>query len=134
MNEFDQFLKRELKIDYFVRYADDFLILHESKQYLESLLPKIRVFLKIQLKLSLHPDKVFIKTFASGVDFMGWVQYPHHRILRTSTKQRMFKRLDTCHTDRVLSSYRGLLGHGNAHKLGQRIQEKFCDIQSKYYP
>jgi RNA-directed DNA polymerase len=73
MNEFDQFLKRDLQVQYCVRYADDFLVLHQSRRYLESLLPKISVFLKTRLRLSLHPDKVFIKTLSSGVDFLGWV-------------------------------------------------------------
>jgi retron-type reverse transcriptase len=93
MNEFDHFLKRELKIAYCIRYADDFVILHENKKYLENILPKISAFLEIKLKLSLHPDKVFIKTIASGIDFLGWVHFPQHRVPRTSTKRRMFKRL-----------------------------------------
>ena len=89
MNEFDQFMKRELKVKYYIRYADDFVILSEDKNYLENLLPKISDFLENNLKLQLHPDKIFIKTLASGVDFLGWVHFPYHRILRTSTKNRM---------------------------------------------
>src|SRR3989344_2459932 len=93
MNEFDNFLKRNLKIQYCVRYADDFVIVHENRKYLEKILPRIADFLSKQLKLSLHPDKVFIKTLASGVDFLGWIHFPHHRVLRTSTRHRMLKKL-----------------------------------------
>ncbi|HAO64919.1 TPA: hypothetical protein DCQ44_02980 [Candidatus Taylorbacteria bacterium] len=123
MNEFDHFLKRELKITHCVRYADDFIILHENKDYLESILPKISEFLKTRLKLSLHPDKVFIKTLASGVDFLGWVHFPHHRVPRTSTVRRMFRNLKNNSKKESLTSYLGLLSHGDAYKLSQSIQD-----------
>jgi len=125
MNEFDHFLKRDMKVAHCVRYADDFVILHESKEYLENLLPKISAFLETRLKLSLHPDKVFIKTWASGVDFLGWVHFPHHRVLRTSSKKRMFKNLKQGHSDGTLASYMGLLGHGNTHDLRERVRQEF---------
>ncbi|MFC1612262.1 reverse transcriptase domain-containing protein [Patescibacteria group bacterium] len=121
MNEFDQFVKRKLKTPYYIRYADDFVILHESREYLENILLKVGVFLKIRLKLSLHPDKVFIKALASGIDFLGWVHFSHHRVLRNSTKKRMFKRLSKKQSKEALASYRGLLGHGDAYKSEQKI-------------
>lgn len=117
MNEFDQFMKRELKVKYYIRYADDFIILHEDKNYLNLILQYIVVYLKSELKLNLHPDKVFIKTLASGVDFLGWVHFPKHRVLRTSTKRRMLKRLKTNLHMRSLQSYLGMLGHGDTGKI-----------------
>ena len=121
MNEFDHFIKRGLKIKYYVRYADDFVILHENKAHLEDILFKMSEFLETKLKLSLHPDKVFIKTFTSGIDFLGWVHFPHHRTLRTSTKQRMFRKLDEYSEKEPMSSYRGLLSYGNTHKLSSML-------------
>ncbi len=121
MNEFDQFMKRTLKVKHYVRYADDFAILSEDREYLESLLPKIAEFLGSSLKLSLHPDKVFIKALSSGVDFLGWVHFPKHRVLRLATKRRMFKRAAESQKPETLSSYRGMLAHGNARKLEARL-------------
>ncbi|MDO8686913.1 MAG: reverse transcriptase domain-containing protein [Candidatus Berkelbacteria bacterium] len=121
MNEFDQFMKRELKVKYYIRYADDFVILSENKNYLEELLPNIYDFLEKELKLELHPDKVFIKTLASGVDFLGWVHFPKHRVLRTSTKKKMFRNLENNFKEESQQSYLGLLSHGNAHKLEEKI-------------
>lgn len=121
MNEFDHYLKRKLKVKYCVRYADDFVILHENREYLENILPKISKFLEEHLRLSLHPNKVFIKTFASGIDFLGWVHFSHHRILRTSTKRRMFGRLKVSANKNTLDSYKGLLKHGNTFKLTQQL-------------
>ena len=123
MNEFDHFLKRELKVKCYLRYADDFVILHENKVYLESILLKISEFLETKLKLSLHPDKVFIKTFASGVDFLGWVHFANHRILRTSTKRRISKKFKASLSLQSTVSYFGLLSHGDAYKFTRELYE-----------
>lgn len=128
MNEFDQFMKRELKVDYYIRFADDFVIFHESKAYLENLISKISEFLYIKLKLLLHPDKVFIKTVASGVDFLGWVNFTHHRILRTTTRRRMRKRLKSNPPKESKSSYLGLLSHGNTYKLREEISKEISNL------
>ena len=117
MNEFDQYVKHKLKARYYVRYADDFVILSPSRQDLAEMLLRIEEFLTLRLNLLVHPHKVFIKTFASGVDFLGWVHFPDHRVLRTSTKRRMLRRLSESDNDAVRESYRGLLGWGNGHKL-----------------
>jgi RNA-directed DNA polymerase len=80
-------------VKYYVRYADDFVVLSGDRTRLENMIPRVQEFLQRRLKLSLHPDKVFIKTWASGVDFLGWVHFPDHRVLRTATKRRMIKKL-----------------------------------------
>jgi len=117
MNEFDHFVKRELKIKYYIRYADDFVVFSESKSKLENLLPKIAEYLQNNLKLELHPDKVYIKTLASGVDFLGWVHFIDHRVLRNATKWRMYRKLFDNPSDETYQSYLGLLRHGNAQKI-----------------
>jgi len=122
MNEFDQFAKRNLKVRYYIRYADDFVIFHENKNYLENLIPEISEFLEKRLNLSLNPEKVFIKTFSSGVDFLGWVNFPCHRVLRTTTKKRILRRIGEKSSVETIASYVGLLSHGNAHKLSAKIK------------
>ncbi len=87
MNDFDQYVKRKLRIKYYIRYADDFVIFNENKQVLIDLILKLSDFLDKELKLALHPKKLHIKTLSSGVDFLGWINFPHNRILRTSTKK-----------------------------------------------
>ena len=121
MNEFDQFVKHELRIKYYIRYADDFVIFSENKAYLENQISKMADFLEKRLKLFLHPNKVFIKTLNSGVDFLGWVHFPHHRVLRTSTKRRMLRNLKQKHNQDSEVSYLGLLKHGNTYKLKKLI-------------
>ena len=125
MNEFDQFVKRKLKVKYYIRYADDFVILSTDKKYLENLQRKISEFLEKELKLQLHPDKVFIKTIASGVDFLGWVHFPYHRVLRTSTKRRMLKNLGDNPRKETIATYLGMLGHGDTFELKNKIKIAF---------
>jgi len=122
MNEFDHFVKRMLKAPCYIRYADDFTLLHQDKKYLENLIPQMSEFLGTHLKLALHPDKLFIKTLASGVDFLGWVHFPDHRVLRTTTKKRMFKNIKIKEgKTETVQSYLGLVSHGNGWKLRQKI-------------
>lgn len=117
MNEFDQFIKHVLKAQYYLRYADDFAVFSHDRVRLETLLPRIDSFLRVRLKLELHPNKISIRTLASGVDFLGWVHFPGHRVLRTATKRRMLKRIAAHPTRETFESYRGLFAHGNAQKL-----------------
>ena len=122
MNEFDQFVKHKIKAKYYIRYADDFVFMSEDKAWLESILPQVSAFLGERLKLSLHPDKVFIKTLASGVDFLGWIHFDDHRVVRTATKRRMWKRLAEVEgKTETVQSYLGLLNHGNAHKISNLV-------------
>lgn len=125
MNEFDQFVKHRLKAQHYIRYADDFVIFSEDRGWLEKLIPEISEFLGIKLKLELHPHKVSIGTLAAGVDFLGWVHFPDHRVLRTTTKQRMMRNLEGNESENRLNSYLGLLSHGNTEKIRDEVLERF---------
>ncbi|MBI5221680.1 MAG: group II intron reverse transcriptase domain-containing protein [Candidatus Magasanikbacteria bacterium] len=122
MNRFDQWVKHRLKVKYYIRYADDFVFLSEDKNYLISIIPLVQEFLQTNLKLSLHPDKLFLKTIASGVDFLGWVHFSDHRVLRTKTKRRMLRKIRKKIDKQSLQSYLGLLRHGNAAKINKQVE------------
>jgi RNA-directed DNA polymerase len=124
LNEFDKFVKHRLKAKRYIRYADDFVILFQDRNHLLEILPYVEAFLRERLKLALHPDKVSIETLASGVDFLGWVHFPDHRVLRTATKRRMFRRIDDMNDkEETVQSYLGMLGWGNARKLQLEIAQ-----------
>lgn len=121
MNKFDQFVKHKLKAKYYIRYADDFVFLSTDKKWLEQILLKVQDFLSRELKLTLHPDKISIRTLASGVDFLGWVHFPKHRVVRTVTKKRMFRTIkQKQEKEETVQSYLGLLSHGNAYNLSKK--------------
>lgn len=133
LNKFDQFVKNNLKVRYYIRFADDFVILSEDSRYLELILIQIKAYLYNELKLELHHHKVSIETFASGVDFLGFINFANYRILRTKTKRRMFTKIqnkrDSCQKgllpieslDQSLQSYFGLLSHCNGHYLKKKL-------------
>ncbi|MFH1206977.1 MAG: reverse transcriptase domain-containing protein [Patescibacteria group bacterium] len=127
MNEFDQFVKHKLKAKHYIRYADDFVFMSNSKSWLGSLIPSISGFLTARLQLTLHPQKLFLKTLASGVDFLGWIHFPDHRVLRTTARRRMASRIMEHPTNETIQSYLGLLKHGNTEKIKSQI------LDSQYY-
>jgi len=122
MNEFDQYVKHKLKIGRYIRYADDFVIFSDDKVSLENLIFAISDYLNSKLKLSLHPSKISIATLSSGVDFLGWVHFPDHRVLRMATKRRMLRnyKAKPCNWA-VRQSYLGMLKWGNAFKIRNQM-------------
>lgn len=122
LNELDRYIKQELRVKYYIRYADDFVVLSQDKNYLADVLMNIDNFLQKNLKLSLHPDKVFIKTYASGVDFLGWVHFPHHRQIRTTTKRKVMRRMAGWPKPATVNAYRGLLSHGDTYKIKKQLK------------
>ncbi|MEN9561655.1 MAG: hypothetical protein RIQ56_928 [Candidatus Parcubacteria bacterium] len=132
MNEFDQFVKHKLKARHYIRYADDFVLLSADRAWLEAALPQIGVFLEEHLHLALHPDKISIRTIASGVDFLGWVHFPGHRVLRSTTKRRVFRGIEHAEAkEATVKSYIGLLGHGNTKKLQVRVGIQVDRLRNK---
>ena len=137
MNEFDQFAKHVLKIKYYARYTDDFVIVSNAAAELEQLLLRIEEFLSERLRLSLHPSKISIRTYAQGIDFLGQVIFPHHRLLRTKTKRRVFskleRRVEQCKSGLIsedalnqsLQSYLGVLSHVNGYRASEKLQNEF---------
>lgn len=137
LNELDQFVKHKLKAEHYFRYADDFIIVHRDADYLIDALINIDCFLRFELDLQLHPNKVEIRKFSQGVDFLGYVVSPHYTVLRTKTKKRMFRNL-TAEYNAVISgeacrekfksvaqSYLGILKHCRGHKLEEKIWTNF---------
>jgi len=137
LNEFDQFIKHDLKIKHYCRYTDDFVIIFDNQSYLAELIPKIKSFLTMDLQLELHPKKVSIRKFRQGIDFLGYVTLPHHRALRSKTKHRIFKKLEVrireYHSgvisrqtlEQSLQSYLGVLIHADTHQLTQQLKNQF---------
>ena len=124
MDRFDKFVKHVLNIKFYIRYADDFVFMSHDKNSLLELLPKIRTFLLEQLCLELHEHKILIRTLVSGIDFLGWVHFFDHRVLRTATKRRMFRNIKLrCGNKETIQSYLGTISHGNTYKLQQEISK-----------
>lgn len=137
LNELDQFMKRDLRAGYYLRYADDFVIASRDRVYLLSLIPQVIAFLAERLKLDLHERKIVIRPAWQGVDFLGFVVFPHHTVIRTRTRRRMLRQLTASKQlyengaittglyQASLQSYRGILTHCRARWLLRSIEATF---------
>ena len=136
LNELDQFMKHQLKEKHYIRYADDFVILHPQRDHCLEIVKSINRFLKDVLKLELHPNKITIRKFSQGVDFLGYVCFPHFVIPRDRTRDRIF---DKIHGNILLykrkqrtleslgqsiNSYLGILSHSNSFELQQELENE----------
>jgi len=135
MNEFDQCMKRELGITYYLRYCDDFVIVSDSRTELAALISVLNNRLKSTLKLEMHPNKVCIRSLKQGVDFLGAVILPYRVITRTKTKHRICKKLRKIDADpekarQIVASY---LGHISHHKASF-LRRNLYNVLSKQKP
>ncbi len=84
LNELDQFVKHELKVKYYIRYVDDFVILHEDRKELERLRSKIDGFLKCNLKIGLHDEKTRVIALKRGITLLGFRVFYHYKLRKKS--------------------------------------------------
>lgn len=112
-------MKHKLKVKYYIRYCDDFVIVSKKREFLEFLLPKISEFLEQKLQLKLHPRKVEIRKVLQGTDFLGYVILPHYKVLRTSTKKRILRKAKENLSKGSKCSYLGVLSHCKGYNLSK---------------
>jgi len=133
MNELDQFIKHTLKVKYYIRYADDFLILSKNRDELCEYINILVYYLKIRLKLKLHPKKIIIRKFDWGIDFLGYIVLPHYILPRTKTKRRIFKKvkekINSENFDQSVQSYLGYLYHANSFKVIESLKNEIWLIK-----
>jgi len=94
LNELDYFIKHKLRAEYYIRYVDDFVILSPSKAQLEIWKNKINEFLRKELRLELHQDKSKIVSLSKGIDFIGFRNFYHFRLLKKRNIRKMQAKID----------------------------------------
>ena len=90
LNEMDHYIKEELKIKYYVRYQDDFILLHNDKDYLRECLNKIKIFLKKE-KLELN-NKTRIYKSTNNITFLGRNKYNKSVKYRSKLRKLKYKK------------------------------------------
>lgn len=133
LNELDQYIKHNLKTKYYIRYVDDFVIVHSDKSILENLKSEINQFLKQVLDIELHPDKSKIILIGNRLTFLGFRMFYHHKLLKKSNLRNMkakFKFLEKCYEkgkidyDVIYDFLEGWLAyaeHAETYKLRKKI-------------
>lgn len=136
MNLFDHFIKYDLKIRFYGRYVDDFIIVHPDKEYLKSVIPKIKNFLEKELQLTLHPNKIYLQHYTKGVKYLGAVIKPYRTYIANRTKGNLYHAIRKQNliarghkpTEEEkgkflssMNSYLGIMKHYKTYRLRQRI-------------
>lgn len=137
MNHFDQYIKKELSISLYGRYVDDFVIVHQDKEYLKNLIAKLSNFLFPTLQLTLHPKKIYLQHYTKGVKFLGTIIKPNRIYIANRTKGNFYetitlwnkvirekKKLNTAEQKSFLSSinsYLGIMKHYKTYKLRKKM-------------
>jgi RNA-directed DNA polymerase len=81
LDALDQFVKHKLRAKRYVRYVDDFVLVHESREQLQRWCVAIERFLRDELRLGLKAD-IRLRRLDDGIDFLGYVVFPRHRRVR----------------------------------------------------
>lgn len=141
LDKIDRIIKEKYRIKYYTRYMDDLVLIHESKEYLQTCLKELTNVAGNELHLSFN-EKTQIFPISEGVDYLGWRFYLTDsgkviRRLRTSNKRRFKRRMKAFaekysrdemtleEINRSLASYRGHLSHGHTWKLAKKVYSKF---------
>ena len=132
LNELDYFVKHKLRVKYYIRYVDDFVLLHDSKEQLEKWREDIVKFLKEKLKLELHPDKNKIYSLSKGIDFVGFRNFYHFRLLRRRNIKKIMRKIhkfsqgDISYREmtEIYQGWQAYAKWGNTFKLRKMIVRK----------
>ena len=136
LNDFDNYVKRELKIKHYGRYVDDFFLIDTDKRKLQYLLPLMRGWLWEHSGIVLYPNKVFLQSYKKGVTFLGAIVKPHRRYVKNSLIHTFRSRLATCegnlkrgqtskddlrHMCACINSYLGIMQHYKCHNIKKKL-------------
>ena len=132
MDHFDHYIKHDLSIRYYGRYVDDFVIVHESKEFLRTLIPKLSIFLQSELQATIHPKKIYLQHYSKGVKFLGTVILPNRIYIANRTKGNFYNAIEKQNLiarnhkptkeeqqafQSSMNSYLGIMKHYRTYKL-----------------
>lgn len=136
MDSFDHFIKHDLKIRYYGRYVDDFVIVHEDKEYLKKLIPQLSEYLQTELQVTIHPKKIYLQHYTKGVKFLGTVIKPNRIYIANRTKGNFYNAIEKqnklVHDHKPtkeekaaflssMNSYLGIMKHYKSYNLRKKM-------------
>jgi len=151
LNELDQFVKHTLRAERYLRYVDDFVLVHRDRDQLGRWKVEIERFLADRLGLALKDD-VRLRRLTTGIDFLGYIVRPTHTIVRRRVVAHAREALAAWERRHVTSrglrgtpedfrlarsvwaSYQGHFTHANSQRLGAQLQARFTWLASATRP
>ena len=139
LDALDQHAKHQLRARYYVRYVDDFVLLHESAQWLNSAKASIEAKLA-ELHLRLNPRKTILQPIARGIDFVGQVVKPWHSTIRPRSVRAAIERIRQVPDEDLrqsANSYFGLLrqasgSHVDRARLANAIRRRGHSVAANF--
>lgn len=136
LNEFDHYVKEELKCRYYGRYVDDFFIVHNDRAFLQNLIPHLRDFLKERCGLVLHPNKIYLQPVSHGVAYLGAIIKPYRTYIGKRAKKNFYlsiceyRKMDTSVFENAksvmatMNSYFGCATHHKSYGVEQKMMKE----------
>lgn len=122
---FDHFIKQDLSVKNYFRYADDIVVLAGTKPYLHSILADMKNYLTKNLKLTVKDNYQIFPVAARGIDFVGYRTFHTHVLLRKGIKKNFARMLKYRNNNASIASYNGWAKHANTkHLLKKLLHEK----------
>jgi len=127
---FDHWMKEQKQVKYYVRYADDIIVLASNKGYLRRVLAGIIKYFYNRLKLHVKSNySIFPITEKIGADFVGYVHFRKHKRVRKTTKQNFARKVAKGINRESLASYKGCIKHCNGKHLIKKLTSQNERIQ-----
>ena len=126
LNPLDQYIKRELKIPFYLRYMDDIVLLAKDQTFLNQARLQVEAFAREKLKLSFHPSKIACGKVSDGISFVGYRSFPSGIYMRSKSVRRFRKKFKTkVPLDEKVRRYLSYQGHLRHAKDGEKILREF---------
>ncbi|KXJ45850.1 RNA-directed DNA polymerase [Marinobacter sp. Hex_13] len=142
LDKLDQFVKHNLKAERYLRYVDDFVLVHHDREQLARWQSEIEDFIARELRLRLKPD-IRLRPLSDGIDFLGYIVRPSHTLVRKrvlSHARRAFAEWEQKHIkdgqisatphefraiQAIAASYEGHFRHANSSRLQASLKKRF---------
>jgi hypothetical protein len=143
LDEFDHFMKQQLKLKYYGRYVDDIVVVHPDHYYLKTVIPAVHEYLNAKLMLQLHPRKIYLQHYTKGVVFLGAAIKPYRIYIANRTKGNFYAAIQKQNEiarhhkptkeerSKFLSSmnsYLGIMRHYKSYKLRKYMIFKLLSV------
>ncbi len=142
LDALDQFIKHTIKANRYLRYVDDFVLVHHDREQLATWQREIEQFLADRLQLRLKAD-IRLRPLTDGIDFLGYVIRPTHTLVRRRVIAHAMEALASWEHQHIAggeilttpadlralvataASYAGHLKHANTYRLQQTLHRRF---------
>jgi RNA-directed DNA polymerase len=138
LDDFDHFVSEEIRMKFYGRYVDDMVFVHADKEFLKAVVLKAGEYLRNELKLGLHPKKIYLQPLAKGIGFLGTFIKPWRIYIGKKTKENFYEKAGEwnrqaeksrgfkCKEDAgkfiaCVNSYLGIMKHYETYKLRKKI-------------